>query len=45
MDNQASEKDITFVVPAEGDTAAAKIVLANSLITAINTATDRKSVV
>lgn len=36
---QASEKDITFAVPAEGDTAAAKIVLANSLITAINKAT------
>lgn len=44
VDNQASEKDITFVVPAEGDTAAAKIVLANSLITAINTATGETTV-
>lgn len=35
---EASEKDMTFVIPAEGDTDAAKIALANQVITAFNAA-------
>lgn len=33
---QASEKDMTFVIPADGDTDEAKIALANQVLTAFN---------